>query len=284
GCGDVGSALARMLLADGAIVHGLRRNVAALPAGVLPVPIDLRRRDDAGSLPPRVTSVVFSAAADASDEASYRSIYVEGFRNLLDGLVRAGASPSRLVFTSSTGVYGQTDGSWVDEASPTAPRGFSGTVMLEAEALVAQWAASRGAAAASIRLGGIYGPGRTRLVDLVRSGRATCREGEPSWTNRIHVEDAAGAVRHLLRLSEAPDGTWVGVDDHPADSCEVYDWLADLLGVARPRRVPGLEDSTPGDGPAPNKRCSNRRLRQSGYRFRFPSYLEGYAAMLEGAG
>ncbi|MBU6282532.1 SDR family oxidoreductase [bacterium] len=280
GCGDVGSALARRLVADGATVFGLRRRPEHLPSDVVPIAIDLRRSEEMKRLPAGVTCLVFAAAADGSDEGSYRAIYVEGLRNLLSGLAASGSAPSRLVFTSSTAVYGQTGGEWVDETSSTEPPGFSGRVMLEAEALLAEHASPLGATAASIRLGGIYGPGRTRLVDLVRSGRATCAEGSCRWTNRIHVEDAADAVRHILRIGAA-GGTWVGVDDEPADQCAVYDWLAERMGLPRPPRVPESAEARRG-AEASNKRCSNRRLRASGFRFRFPSFREGYARMLEG--
>ncbi len=278
GCGDVGSALARVLVADGASVFGLRRRPDHLPPGVEPVAIDLRRPEEMTRLPAGVTCLVFAAAADSSAEDAYRAVYVNGLRNLLNGLAASGSVPARMVFTSSTGVYGQTGGEWVDETSATEPPGFSGRVMLEAEAVLAEHASRLGVAASSLRLGGIYGPGRTRLLDLVRSGRATCVEGGPRWTNRIHVEDAAEAVRHLLRIDEA-GGAWVGVDDEPAEQCAVYDWLADRMGLPRPPRVPEASEARRGAN-ASNKRCSNRRLRASGFRFRFPSFREGYAEML----
>jgi nucleoside-diphosphate-sugar epimerase len=280
GCGEVGSALARRLVADGADVFGLRRRPAGLPAGVRPLAIDLREGAMGGVLPRGVGTLVFSAAADAGDEASYRAVYVEGLRNVIEGLAEVGPGPSRIVFTSSTSVYGQSNGEWVDEKSATDPRGFSGRVMLEAESFVADWARRHSVSGTSLRLGGIYGPGRTRLVDLVRGGRATCSEDAPTWTNRIHVEDAAAAIHHLLRLEDG-SGTWIGVDDEPAEQCRVYDWLAARLGVERPRRVP-----SGAAGPAkdtPNRRCSNRRLRDSGFRFRYPTFREGYAEMI-GAG
>jgi len=277
GCGEVGSALARRLVAEGAEVFGLRRRPVGLPDGVKPVALDLRDRAVGGALPRGVDTLVFAAAADGSDEASYRAVYVEGLRNVLEGLAEVGPGPSRIVFTSSTSVYGQSEGEWVDERSPTDPRGFSGRVMVEAESLVADWARRHSASGTSLRLGGIYGPGRTRLLDLVRSGRATCSEGPPTWTNRIHVEDAAAAVHHLLRLADG-SGPWIGVDDEPAEQCRVYDWLADRLGVERPRRVPA-EAAGPVTEP-PNRRCSNRRLRESGFRFRYPTFREGYAEMI----
>src|SRR5690606_17130958 len=108
---------------------------------------------------------------------------------------------------------------------PTEPRGFSGCRLLEGEAL----ALGAGVPASVLRLAGIYGPGRTRLIDEVRSGSAVVPESaEPVWTNRIHADDCAGALRHLCRL--APDqahGVWIGVDHEPCERATVLDWLAD---------------------------------------------------------
>jgi nucleoside-diphosphate-sugar epimerase len=132
-----------------------------------------------------------------------------------------------------------------------------------------------GLPATVLRLGGIYGPGRTRLVDEVRSGRAVCADGAPVYTNRIHRDDAAGALRHLLGPCCA-DGVWLGVDHEPAERCTVLDWLADRLGVARPRRVPPEEAARERGG---SKRCSSAKLVGSGYRFRYPTFREGYAAL-----
>jgi nucleoside-diphosphate-sugar epimerase len=122
-----------------------------------------------------------------------------------------------------------------------------------------------------LRLGGIYGPGRTRLVDRVRRGEATCPP-EPTWTNRIHRDDAAGAIRHLLALDD-PEEVYLGVDTDPAERCEVLTWLAERLGAPAPRPGPASRRG--------NKRVSSARLQASGYRFRYPTFREGYGAMLD---
>jgi nucleoside-diphosphate-sugar epimerase len=276
GCGYVGTALARRLLADGHVVLGLARDPRRLPAGVIPVTADLRRPETLDALPADVDVGVFTAAAEAHDETAYRDVYVNGLRNLLDALAARGARPRRLLFTSSTSVYGQTAGEWVDESSPTDPAGFAGRLMVEAEALV------RGGPVPGtvLRLGGIYGPGRTGLLDGVRAGTVSCGQGPPRYTNRIHRDDAAGALRHLMRLA-APDELYLGVDDDPAELTAVVRWLADRVGAPPPRADAPGDDRRRG-ARGGNKRCTNGRLRRSGYGFRYPTFREGYAMILRG--
>lgn len=277
GCGYVGSALAHELAGEGRTVWGLRRSPEGLPEGVLPVAADLSRPHTLDGLPRAVDAVVYCASADTSSEEAYRTAYVEGPRNLLDALGRRGAAPRRLLFVSSTAVYGQEGGSWVDEDSPTRPTDFRGRVLLEAEALVGAWEAT----GIVVRFGGIYGPGRTRLVERVRSGEARCARGEPRYSNRIHRDDCAGVLRHLLDRPD-PRGLYLGVDREPAERCEVLRWLARRLGVPDPPVVEGEREGRRRS----NKRCSSDRLVAEGYRFRHPTYREGYGDLLaeEGAG
>ncbi|MGH0036726.1 MAG: NAD-dependent epimerase/dehydratase family protein [Myxococcota bacterium] len=273
GCGDVGSALATRLLADRHEVFGLRRRVDALPPGLGRVAADLARPETLGSLPRDLDVVVYAAGPGSADEAAYRAAYVEGQRHLARALAEQGGPPGRWIFTSSTAVYGQSQGEWVDEDSPTAPVRFSGKVLLEAEALADASAAEAGV----LRLGGIYGPGRTRLVDSVREGRARLRPGPPHYTNRIHRDDAAAALQCLVEARSLPARV-LGVDGSPADENEVLCFLAALLGRPEP---PQAGDDEPGPARrAGSKRCRNARLVSLGFRAKYPSYREGYAALI----
>ena len=309
GCGYVGAELAARLAADGHTVFGLRRHPEGLPAPIVPVAADLldhasltRALGALGGGP--FDALVYAAAADRSSDEAYRAAYVDGLRNALEA---CGEPPKLVLFTSSTAVYAQQGGEWVDEESPTEPRHFNGLRMLEAERLLL----GSGLRATALRLGGIYGPGRTRLVESVRSGRAQARRGH--YTNRIHRDDAAGALRHLLGLAFAGKPLaplYVGVDDDPADEATVVHWLADRLRAATGYEAPASEaaagrgarsepkasevnsvaaaqqlnrpqaDSTASS----NKRCRNARLRAAGYRFRYPSFREGYGALLTSPG
>lgn len=263
GCGDVGNALGRKLLEAGSRVWGVRRRIDALAPGIEPWPIDLHDHQSASRPPVPFDYVFYTASADRRDEEAYRAIYVDALAGLLEGLRAAACPLRRVLFTSSTAVYGQSDGDWVDERSPTEPRAFNGRVLLEAEAIVDQASET----SMSVRLSGIYGPGRTRLVRKVWNGEATATE---SWTNRIHVEDCAGVLQHLMRV-EKPKSLYLASDDEPATTAEVVTWMAEALGV-----------DAPPAGPAKslNKRCRNTLVRESGYAFRYPSFRDGYAGIV----
>lgn len=276
GCGYVGTALAVELRDRGHTVFGLKRNPDGLPDGVVPLAADLADPASLARALARVAApieiAVYAAAADAGDEAAYVRAYVEGLGNCLAAL---GAAPKHVFFTSSTIVYAQDDGSQVDESSPTEPAGFRGRRMLEAEAVLA----ASGLATTSLRLGGIYGPGRHRMVENVRAGRAVLRPAA-RYGNRIHRDDAAGALAHAIELalgSRALPALLLGVDDEPADEAVVLRWIAAQLGVSEPPIEAGPAAVT-------GKRCSNARLRATGYRFRYPTFREGYAREITAPG
>jgi len=272
GCGDVGGALAGLLLADGVDVWGMRRSIAKLPAGVRPLAADLTRPADWPPLPADIDWLFYTAAASEHTEAGYRAAYVNGLRHVLQVMNDNGQRPRRALFTSSTGVYGQQDGAWVDERSPTEPTRFSGKILLEAERLLL----GSGLPATAVRLAGIYGPGRTRLLRKAAGG-APCPADPPRYTNRIHRDDCAGVLRHLALLAEA-ESLYIGVDDEPAPMFDVRRWLAERLGAPPP--APGGDDDA-AFRRGGNKRCSNRRLKASGYRFRYPTFRDGYAPLIE---
>lgn len=273
GCGDVGSVLGLDLIQAGHQVWGLKRHPAVLPAGIQPLAADLTDSATLAGLPPALDAVFYTAAAEGFSEASYRRAYVDGVRNLLAALVRADQRLQRIVFTSSTSVYAQHKGEWVDENSPAEATGFSGRCLREGEDLL--WNGPYPATV--VRFGGIYGPGRSRLIDSVRHGTATCVEDPPVYTNRIHRDDAAAVLHYLLTFA-APAPLYLGVDDGPAPQCEVIRWLAERLGAPEPRVVTAAEGAEA--AMRASKRCRNARLRAAGFCFRYPTYREGYAALL----
>lgn len=273
GCGFVGTALSRRLASGGHEVWGLRRSPAKLPADIHPLTADLCRPESLRNLPPHLDFVFYTASADSAAAEAYRAAYVTGLKNLLHALTIQKQSPRRVFFTSSTSVYGQTEGEWVDENSPVRPESHTGRIMLEAE----QTLLNSSAPATAVRLGGIYGPGRRRLIDRVLRGEAGIAEGPPRYVNRIHREDCAGALDHLMNL-KAPEAIYLAVDDEPADEGEVIRWLAERLGAPPPRTVPEAE--APARRGGSNKRCRNGRLKASGYRLIYPSFREGYDEML----
>lgn len=273
GCGYVGTALAAELAARGHRVWGLRRSAGSLPGRTRALRADVTRPETLDVLPDGLDAVVYAVSSSASTEAGYRSAYVEGIGHLLAALERRGARPARVLYVSSTAVYGETEGGWVDESSPTEPRRFRGRVLLEGEA-----AARAGPFPATVvRFGGIYGPGRARLVRRVRSGEARCPPDPPSWTNRIHRDDCAGVLHHLLELDD-PEPVYLGVDREPAERCRVLRWIARRLGAPEPARADA--DGDDGGRRRTNKRCSSARLTSSGYAFTHPTFREGYGALI----
>ena len=280
GCGYVGSVLASELVAAGHEVFGLRRDPSGLPRGVIPLAADLLVLDSLNAVPEGIDYVVYTAAPDARGQGedamrkAYRAIYLDGFDNLLRALVEVGEKPRRVLFASSTSVYGQRRGEWVDEGSSTEPSRFTGDMLLLAEGLL------RGSpfAGTSVRFGGIYGPGRTRLLQRVRSGEARWHRGGPHYTNRIHRDDAAGVLRHLIERA-VNDELIVGVDCEPTDERSVLEWLAEQLGAPMPKPLDAVQDG--GARGVGSKRCRNARLLASGYGFRYPSFRDGYAPLLD---
>ena len=274
GCGYVGAALGAALAAQGHHIRGMRRNPESLPESIKPLRADIHDKDLSDLLPEGLDFIFYTLSSGGGGEAGYRAAYAEGPKNLLEALDLKGERPTRIFFTSSTAVYAQTDGGRVDEESPALPTHYSGRILLEGERILLE---SR-YPATILRLSGIYGPGRTRLIDSVRAGRAEVPEGPPRFTNRIHRDDCAGALAHLMKMGK-PDEVYIGVDDEPADRRKVLNWLAQRLGAPRPREAGGGE--APSARAATNKRCSNARLKSTGYRFLYPSYREGYAEMIE---
>ncbi|MDD1958699.1 SDR family oxidoreductase [Pseudomonas sp. 39004] len=276
GCGDVGGRLARQLLARGWLVSGLRRSIAQLPEGVVPVAADLSDAAIPAAWPQRAPDyLVYCVAASQHDEVGYQAAYVDGLRHVLAWLAARGQHPRRLLFVSSSSVFAQQEGEWIDETAATEPEGYSGRVMLEAERL----ALASGIPASVVRLTGIYGPGREWLLSQVRQGYRVA-EQPPLYGNRIHAEDAASLLAFLLQADAdgvALDDCYIGVDDDPAPLADVVAWLRGYMGVTewsdeqRVRRTG-------------SKRCSNARVRALGWVPAYPSYKEGYAAILQGKG
>ncbi|HXP02068.1 MAG TPA: SDR family oxidoreductase [Luteibacter sp.] len=264
GAGDVGTRLARRLVAEGRKVHALRRGVARGGDGIAWLRGDLTRPESLAGLP-GVDAVVFAPAPDARDESAYRAVFVDGLRHLIDALPER---PKRTLFVSSSAVYGDHAGEWIDEDTPPAPPGFNGRVLLEAE----RWLAARNVGGVSVRFAGLYGPGRTQLLDRIREGKAAVPRGQQVFANRIHVDDAAAALACVLDVA-VPEPVYLGVDDTPLPIDVLYDHLAHLLGAPLPP-----------DGPGPagvgNKRLSNARLRATGFRCMWPDAREGYAALI----
>jgi nucleoside-diphosphate-sugar epimerase len=286
GCGDLGTEAGLRFAAAGHRVVGWRRSPGKLPTAIEGAAVDLT----SGELPPvpaDTTAVVVAIAADSPTESAYRAAYVDGLARVLDAVAASGAPVRRVLFVSSTAVYGDADGGWVDETTTPNPAGFSGRIIREAEDLLFSRLRGSGVTPVVLRLGGIYGPGRTRLIDQVRSGNATV-PAESRFTNRIHRDDAAAAIVHLCTMAAEPAPVYLGVDNEPAELGEVLRFLARELGLPEPGPTEPASGAAGAGGGEPsrggNKRVSNALLRGTGFEFEYPSFREGYRAILAGVG
>ncbi|OUM40998.1 SDR family oxidoreductase [Arthrobacter sedimenti] len=271
GCGDLGTEVGLRLAARGERVIGWRRSPKRIPEG-----IEGRAADLTQPLPPipqDTDVVVIATAAGDRSEAAYRSAYVDATRNVLDALERDGVTPRRILFVSSTAVYGDFDGGWVTEQSPAESDAPTARLIREAEEVLL----GRTDRGTVLRLSGIYGPGRTRLIDQVEGGTAVLPAGT-QWTNRIHRDDAAAAIVHLTTEVESPAPIYVGSDELPVDLGEVLQFLAAELGLPEPPR--GETSYTRGGA----RRMDSSLLRSTGFSFAYPTYREGYRAVLAGQG
>jgi nucleoside-diphosphate-sugar epimerase len=281
GCGYVGLALGAKLVRLGHEVSGLGRTALGNPqlkaAGLIPLTADITLPETfpQANLPYDWVVHCVSAGGGA---AEYERVYLEGTRNLLSWL--SAAPPKRFVYTSSTSVYGQTDGSPVDESSPTRPRNETGRILVRTEELVLTRARELGIAPIVLRAGGIYGPGRAYWLRQFESGEARLdADGGGRILNMIHRDDVAGAV--MAAFASARAGVvYNAVDDQPVSQREMFEWLAQRL--ARP--IPARNPTTPVPGAkraVTSKRVINRKLKHElGYRFEFPTFRQGFEQIL----
>jgi len=269
GFGDIARRLAPRLVAAGCEISALRRS-SGLESGVRMVQGDCRDETLLAEAVAGQEVVVVTLTPDAFNEPSYREAYEAGAQTLARVLVDTPEPPRRVLWVSSTSVYGESDGGWVDETTPAVPQGFSGRSLLAAERIMH----GQQVPTTVVRFSGIYGPGRTRLISQVRGGH--CAPQRPQqWSNRIHSEDCAGVLHHLIQCHRAGEELaplYIGTDCEPVPLYELHQWLAQRMAVA-------VTESSETAMRA-NRRCSNKRLLASGYRFLYPTWREGYAALL----
>jgi len=279
GCGYVGVALARQLSAAGHHPVGVRRSDAGLAAvrdaGVEAVRADVTDADSLAAVPD-VDAAVFAASSGGRDAESARRVYVDGLRTAVDAFGTRSDPPAQFVYTSSTGVYGDHGGDWVDESTAPRPTTARTRALAEAERVARERPAEHGMAGRVVRFAGLYGPDRYR-IERYLDGPVV--EG---YVNLLHREDAAGAVR--FALTETAEPVLLAVDNEPVARPALAAWLADACGVPRPdvaTRSARLDAGADGESArrrlATDKRASNRLLRSLGYAFAYPTFREGYA-------
>lgn len=283
GCGYVGLELGRQLVDGGHEVTGIRRSEDGLDAisdaGFEAIQADVTDHDSLKSVPD-ADAVVFVASSGGRGATEARELYVEGLRNAIRAFGERENSPDQFMYTSSTGVYGDHDGGWVDEETALTPTTEKTRVLAEAERVALDESVAHGMEPTVVRFAGLYGPGRYRLSRYI-DGPVT--EG---YLNMIHREDAAGAIRFALTAVDEP--VLLAVDDEPVSKWEFADWLAAECGVETPEKRTIEERLAEGDLSTPakrrlhtSKRCSNQLLGELGYEYAFPTYREGYQAAID---
>ncbi|MDB6175850.1 MAG: dependent epimerase/dehydratase family protein [Chthoniobacteraceae bacterium] len=264
GCGFVGLAVARLLHREGwDVVGGTHSNESAANLGEEPFPViaaDLCDREALGSIPllQGLDVVVHCASSRRGGVESYRAVYLEGARNLIELL-----QPGLLVFTGSTSVYAQLDGEWVTEESTAEPDRETGRILRQTERLVLE---QKGIVA---RLAGVYGPGRSVLLKKFFAGEAVLEGDGMRWINQAHRDDIATALLALINYRES--GIFNVCDNEPLHQRALYEWLAGRFGRALPPAGPIDPNRKRG---WTHKRVSNQKLRALGWEPRFPSFFD----------
>ena len=265
GCGYVGQGAADLFHAAGWAVEGWTgsaKSAATLLAKPYPVrQADISRRAEVAERAGMFDAVIHCASSSGGDADMYRKIYLDGARNLLE--IFPG---SKLLFTSSTSVYAQRDGSLVTEESETKPLRETSRILLETERVLL---ASGGIVA---RLAGIYGPERSALLKKFLAGTAVIDLENDRFVNQVHRDDIAAALYLLLSREAKPAQIYNVVDDQPILQSECYRWLAQRLNRPLPPTGGSTQQRKRGDS---NKRVSNAKLRRLGWAPQYPTYAEG---------
>lgn len=273
GAGKLGRPLAGTLVQDGHQVSAIRRGDPGDHGdGIRWFRLDLEDPEAFKSLDAAYDQVIIILTPAARSAEGYARIYQQALGNLLRHLEGYPPRPACL-FVSATSVYAQNDGAWVDEDSLTAPITYNGRSLLEAEDTVRRWSPNP----LVVRFAGIYGPERTRLLRQLEQPQRIQRT-PPLYTNRVHQDDCVSILWFLAELQRTRRNrhpVYIGADHCPAPRYEMMSWLAREAGL-----VPPIPVDAPDGSPA-NKRCSNRRLLEAGYRFIHPDYESGYRALLE---
>jgi nucleoside-diphosphate-sugar epimerase len=264
GCGYVGQAAADLFHAAGWRVEGWMRSArSAISLSAKPYTlcgVDISKRAEVMKCVGRFDAVIHSASSRGGDAETYRRIYLDGARNLVERFPEA-----KLLFTCSTSVYAQRDGSWVTEQSETKPMRETGLILLETERLVLD----RGGTVA--RLSGIYGPGRSALLSKFLGGTAVIDPENDRFVNQVHRDDIAAALLLLVNQEETGAQIYNVVDDQPTLQSECYCWLAQRLNRPPPAIGKAKEPRKRGDS---NKRVSNAKVRGLGWTPLYPTFAD----------
>jgi len=265
GCGYVGEATADLFHSAGWKVEGwVHSKESATRLSVKPYSIrviDVSQYGDVAKRAGAFDAVIHCVSSRGGDAEAYRQIYLNGARNLLKAFAE-----TKILFTSSTSVYAQRDGSWVTEVSETKPLRETSRILLEVEDLILE----KGGIV--VRLAGIYGARRSALLSKFLSGTAAIDPDNDRYVNQVHRDDIASALFLLLnREAQHAGQIYNVVDDQPLSQSECYRWLARRLNRPLPPIRQSEQSRKRGDT---NKRVSNAKLRHLGWTPQYPTFAE----------
>jgi nucleoside-diphosphate-sugar epimerase len=282
GCGYVGLPLGTELVRLGHEVHGLRRSADGeaelTAAGIKPLAGDVSKAEDLAKLPGPYDWVVNCVSSTRGGPEEYRAVYLQGTKNLVEWL--ATAPPKKFIYTSSTSVYGQTDGSPVKETSESKPVNETSQVLVETENVLLTAAQEKKFPAVVLRVAGIYGPERGHLfLQYLKNEAKIAGQGE-RLINMVHRDDLVGAMIAALKNGRAGE-VYNVVDDEPIAQIHFFRWLSETLGKWMPPFATEAETGERKRG-LTHKKVQNRKLKMElGYQFKYPNFRKGYTAEIQ---
>lgn len=271
GCGDLPQRLVAKLDPETWQIDGLRRSDIQIPG----IHISTGDAKNPESIKPLIAKkpdqIIITLTPGSRGAEAYTNTYLKSAENVAQ-LAQELAPSAHLLFVSSTSVFGQNNAEIVDESSQTSPARETAQILLAAEEKIA---ASENPSSI-VRFSGIYGPGRTRLIEKVASKNYATAEAA-NWTNRIHSEDCAAVLGHLIthkHISVNGAGVLIATDHQSVLNLDVEEWIASQLKVS-------YSITKDKSVQAKGKRCSNQKLVNTGFSFQYENYQMGYAEMLK---
>lgn len=270
GCGDIAQRAAEQL-GGNCSCFGLRRNPENLSSAITPIMADAANPQQLLSVASDNFDIWVATLTPAEfTRQAYQQSYLAVAQAMAETIDTLPKAPKLVIWVSSTSVYGDNDGDWVDETTKPNPVTFSGEILLQAEQIIQKLPCL----SSVVRFSGIYGPGRTRLLGQVKAGKGRPKSPE-QWSNRIHADDCGAVLAHLMALLESKkpiEPIYLASDCEPVTQHDIRQWLAQKLDVALTPEAVKL---------GAIRRCNNRLLLDSGFKFSYPSFREGYTALIK---
>tara|TARA_Y100000991_G_scaffold137355_1_gene103548 strand:+ start:228 stop:1103 length:876 start_codon:yes stop_codon:yes gene_type:complete len=267
GCGYIGQSLCDKLLEKNYLITTVNRS-KVIKQATSSLQIDVSKPYEIDGT---FDTVIYSVSAESYTKESYNNAYSLGVANTIKALKRKNQKP-HFIFTSSTSVFSENKGKWVTEESAVQSNHFASQSILEGESFVKTSLLPY----SIVRFSGIYGPKRDRLIQKIKEKKLKLKS-KNLISNRIHKEDCVGVLLHLIQKNNDAS-LYIASDDNPSDYNEILVWLKNELGIKENILVEATEEK---NKHMSNKKCSNKKITQDGYKFIYPSYQEGFSQILK---